>query len=203
MRAAAVIRRPVPCVDCHGRPYLDQCDAYDNGTSTWRGACPLPVGTPCMAANLGGCGASEYCRVAACDDSMGSCQVMPNLSTCDDGGQAVCGCDGGDYYGACAAASNGISVRNVGACPPLPSGPCSSQADCGGASYASQVTCVPSGCDGPAGSCTSVVAVCGILISGPTGNGVCGCDGQTYYDTCAAVSAGVAVDHQGTCLTIR
>jgi hypothetical protein len=189
-----------PVCDCDGRSYANQCDAYDNGINAWYGACPSPVGTPCLA-SLGGCGVGEYCRVADCNDSMGTCQAMPSLSTCDDGGEAVCGCDGGLYYGGCAAASNGVSIRNFGACPPLPSGPCSSQADCGGASYANQVTCVPTACASPAGTCTSVFSVCAILLSGPTGNGVCGCDGQTYYDTCAALSAGVSVDHQGACLT--
>ena len=153
-----------------------------------------------MAGNLAACGVGEYCQIASCDDSMGFCERRPNLSECTANG-AFCGCDGNLYYGSCAAAANGINVRNAGACPPLPSGPCSSQADCGGPSYANQVTCMPSSCDSPAGTCTTIVAVCGILLAGPTTGGVCGCDGQTYDSACAALNAGITVAHQGACET--
>jgi hypothetical protein len=190
-----------PVCGCDGKKYADQCQAYAAGTTATPGACPLPIGTPCTGGDQLGCGIGEYCQVAACNGAMGACQTMPNVATCAGADDPVCGCDDLLYDLPCAAAANGTSIRNTGTCPPLPTGPCSSQADCGGDSYANLVTCVPATCDSPAGTCTPVGTGCQITLEETTAYQVCGCDGQTYNDPCAARFAGVTVAHQGACET--
>ena len=188
-----------PVCGCNGYQYASDCYAFEDGTSVMYGACPSPVGTACAAGDLTACGIGEYCQVLACGDTTGVCRKEPDLATCTGPAELVCGCDNGLYDIPCAAAARGISIRNIGTCPPLPSGPCTSQADCGGADYASLVTCVPATCDSPAGTCTPVGTGCNLLLIGTDAYDVCGCDGKTYSDPCVARAAGVTVASHGPC----
>ena len=174
------------------------CVVMGRGVSS-AAACPLPIGSLCSTATLTSCGVGEYCQVAFCGDTSGFCETMPDLATCTGPAELVCGCDNGVYDSTCAATANATSIRNFGICPALPSGPCSSQADCGGATYAHLVTCVPATCDSPAGTCQPVGQGCNITLSKTDAYDVCGCDGQTYSDPCVAHNAGVIVAHQGDC----
>jgi hypothetical protein len=190
-----------PVCGCDGKQYDSLCDAYDSGTTATYGACPAPVGSYCVPGYVRACTTGAYCQLAACGDTIGLCQTMPDAATCTGAGGPVCSCDNGLFSSACVAASYGANLRNVGACAPLPSGPCSSQADCGGDSYADVVTCVPNVCNSTAGTCMVITEACQILISSSSGISVCGCDGQTYPDGCAAYEYGVTVAHQGPCET--
>jgi len=177
-------------------------DGGTDGTGAISGTGGEMVGvgsTACAAGDLTACGVGEYCQVLACGDTTGVCRTRPDLATCTGPAELVCGCDNGLYDIPCAAAARGTSIRNLGTCPPLPSGPCTSQADCGGADYANLVACVPSTCDSPAGTCTPIGTGCNILLVGTDAYDVCGCDGKTYGDPCAARAAGVTVASQGPC----
>ncbi len=49
-------------------------------------------------------------------------------------------------------------------------------------------------CNG-AGTCTAKPTVCPFIC----GEGVCGCDGVTYCNSCLAAEAGVNIAHNGPC----
>jgi hypothetical protein len=127
---------------------------------------------------------------------MGTCQTQPEFLGCtvDGGTSPVCGCDHETYGNACEAASSGVDVAAAGACPPLPSGPCTSQADCGGADYAEILFCKPDACGQSAGHCALRPDTCVFQV-----DLVCGCDGNVYLNSCFSDAAGVGEDYGGPC----
>ena len=80
-------------------------------------------------------------------------------------------------------------------CRPLPSGPCLSQDDCGGAAYASVIGCRPFACGSPQGKCTLRESMLCPIFSVQN----CGCDGLTFHNECDLVDALVAVQYPGPC----
>jgi hypothetical protein len=76
----------------------------------------------------------------------------------------------------------------------LPSGPCRSQEDCGGASFADVVFCEVFGCGGTSGNCTPKGQGCPAFYTP-----VCGCNGKDYYCAAASHGEGVSVDYLGHC----
>jgi hypothetical protein len=176
---------------CDGVTYDYPCLAHAMSVNVAsQGPCPLAEGgAPC--ATTSDCRSSAlYCNKTHCADAMGTCAGMPTFSVCFaalDGGVGVCGCDHQQYDSACEAASSGVSVDFQGTCPPLPSGPCTSQADCGGSGYAQLVYCKPSACGAAAGTCTAIPGACSNIEMQ-----VCGCNGTTYPNACYAEVAKVA-----------
>jgi hypothetical protein len=175
---------------CDDKTYPYPCVAHAQAVNiASHGACPLPdSGAPC--ASTSECAAGLYCKKATCAAATGVCTGEPDFQACfaeltkSDGGVSVCGCDHVTYSNDCMAASYGVNVDFAGACLPPPSGPCTSQADCGGDSYSALVFCKPTVCGEGAGLCTSVPGACpGIVIP------VCGCDGRLYPNSCSAERA--------------
>jgi hypothetical protein len=204
-----------PVCGCDGVTYSYACLANAEGVNVASvGACPLPDGGGGSCTSNDDCAARGpyHCDKAACGDATGVCRATPALAgcpgkfseTCVDAGDNVtnctinapyvCGCDHQTYESACKAASLGVSVASQGVCPPPPSGACTSQADCGDATFDPLVFCRPTTCDAPAGVCTQRTTICPVLLSP-----VCGCDGKTYGSTCISNGAGVGVAYAGPC----
>lgn len=113
-----------------------------------------------------------YEEPCACDDA----EVSP-----------VCGDDGITYSSTCAAACSGAEVIDEGACDLLLD--CDSDADCDPLDY-----CRRDGACGGPGACVPRPDVCDVK-----GQEACGCDGETYPNSCVAAVIGVSVAHPGAC----
>ena len=138
------------------------------------------------------CRANQFCKRAdgVCDE--GASGVCTNLPvTCPTTIAPVCGCDGKTYDNACAASAAGVNVASEGACA---GGPCGGET---GITCAEGQFCKTEvgACDANAeGICTNLPAVC------PTSFvPVCGCNGVTFANACAADGAGVNVASEGAC----
>jgi len=101
----------------------------------------------------------------------------------------VCGCDGQTYGNECQAASAGVNIKSDGECEGGSQGDCQSNNDC-----ASEDFCAKNSCDATDGTCTKKIELCTALY-----DPVCGCDNQTYGNSCSANNAGVNVKSDGEC----
>ena len=183
-RPEACIALWAPVCGCDGQTYSNRCVAAAAGMSVdYEGECETGP-TTCWANDM--CAESEYCYFADCAAETGECAFRPEA--CTAVWAPVCGCDGQTYGNACTAAAAGMSVDYEGECEVEPTY-CWSNDMCAESEY-----CYFADCALETGECVFRPEVC-IDLWSP----VCGCDGETYSNSCYAAGAGMSVDYEGEC----
>ena len=180
-----------PVCGCDGVTYGNRCEAYAAGANIAApGACD-DGGNEGDCARNADCARGSYCAREQGDcDGIGTCEVLPRACTREF--RPVCGCDGVTYPNACVAASQGATIDYVGACEKEPPEEgCRTNRDCD--EVGSYCAKEPEDCDG-VGECRERPMVCPLNF-----DPVCGCDGQTYGNACAAAGAGVNIAVNGPC----
>jgi hypothetical protein len=187
-----------PVCGCDGNTYENACAAARSGISAaTQGECVQ--GAVCGVRGAKECAEDEYCYFTeeaqcAAADVPGHCKPRPQQCTFEL--VPVCGCDGTTHSNACTAAIEGVSVAHQGECET------SEPAACGGlqglqcadgefCNYAPEAQC---GAADQLGACTKIPDICTLEL-----RAVCGCDGVTYDNPCAAQQAGQSIVSEGAC----
>jgi hypothetical protein len=192
-----------PVCGCDGTTYSNGCEAAHAGVAVAAtGACAAS-GATCGGVTGALCDGNSFCKFPSTvgqscgsGDQTGTCEKIPDL--CDAVFTPVCGCDGKTYSSECYANTQGVSITSADACP-------SSSTTCGGITgmqcpdgqYCDFPTATNCGSGDQTGTCRDKNVVCPQVTG--TALEVCGCDGKTYFNSCAAQQAGVAIASSGAC----
>jgi hypothetical protein len=185
-----------PVCGCDNVTYDNACYAQAVGVSILdMGPCEEAV--PCV--NGSDCTEGEYCHYPAGEcGGVGSCTTLPEACTLLQ--NPVCGCDNVTYDNACEASASGASILSMGVCESDETvgaaGECMDDDDCPGSGRYCQYR---DGACGGLGVCVETPQLCTLEL-----RQVCGCDGRTYANRCAAQVQGVSVfSSTGGCASPR
>lgn len=178
---------------CDNETHASACHAERAGTAVAKSGPCTPAPMWCLTDQTT-CPAGSWCKADGCKPgATGTCTASG--TDCQDDGKDVCGCDGKQYAGMCAAGAAGVNVNPGADCSgPKPGATCGGIAGPCGAG----LTCDQQGCFAAApGECVLPLAPNCLIVE--PGAEECGCDDVTYKDACHRRKAGVSRKNTGKC----